>query len=68
MTQEEKETLITHWMDLVCAVFVAENRLANEWLPKLKSTQNAPQHKKEQLADDYVRAIATEIVEKGVKE
>lgn len=65
MTPEEKEEMIIHWMDLAAAVFKAEDAIKAEWFPKLQATKDATQFEKEQIADAYLRAIATEIVEKG---
>ena len=68
MTPEEKEELIVHWMDIAAAVFTAEDNISDEWQPKLQASKNASAIVKEQIATAYLRAIATEIVEKGTKE
>lgn len=58
-----KEEMIIHWMDIAAAVFKAEDAIKDEWLPKLQATKNASKITKEQMADAYIRAIATEILE-----
>lgn len=58
-----REDMITHWADIAIAVFKAEDAIKDEWLPKLKATKYASEVTKEQMANAYVRAIATEIVD-----
>lgn len=58
-----KEDMIIHWMDIAAAVFKAEDAIKDEWLPKLQATKNASKITKEQIADAYLRAIATEILD-----
>lgn len=60
MTKEEQ---IIHWMDIARAVFMAEDEISKEWFPKLRKAKDLPSDERRQLADDYLRAIATEIVE-----
>ena len=60
MTREE---MIEHWANIASAVFKAEDAIKDEWLPKLQATKNASKVTKEQIADAYLRAIATEIVD-----
>lgn len=60
----KKEELIEHWMLLAKTVFVAEDNIIDEWKPKLEASKNASAIVKEQIADAYLRAIATEIIEK----
>ena len=61
----DNEVLIHHWMDIISAVFHAEQRISDEWTPKLEkmNEQSAEQRKKTAL--DYLRAMAIEIVESG---
>lgn len=68
MTEQEKNELIDHWMLLAKTVFVAEDNISDEWKPKLEASKNASAAEKEQIAEAYLRAIATEIVEKGYEE
>jgi hypothetical protein len=58
-----KEEMIEHWADIASAVFKAEDAIKDEWLPKLQASKNASAIVKEQMADAYLRAIATEIIE-----
>ena len=60
-----KEEQIRHWMDIAAAVFKAEDEISKEWFPKLRKAKNLPSDERRQLADDYLRAIATEIIENG---
>lgn len=56
--------MIEHWMLLAKAVFVAEDNIKDEWQPKLQTSKNASAVTKEQIANAYLRAIATEIIDK----
>ena len=53
---------LKHWKVLINTVFRAEDAIKNKWLPILQATKNASQEDKEKIADDYVTAIATEIL------
>lgn len=55
-------------MLLAKTVFAAEDNISDEWKPKLEAAKNASKIVKEQIANAYLRAIATEIIEKGYKE
>jgi hypothetical protein len=68
MTDKERQELIEHWMLLAQTVFAAEDNISDEWKPKLEASKNASAIVKEQMADAYLRAIATEIIEKGYEE
>ena len=68
MTPQEKQQLVEHWMLLAQTVFAAEDNISDEWKPKLEASKNASHIVKEQIANAYLRAIATEIVEKGDEE
>ena len=59
----KKEELIEHWMLLAKTVFVAEDNIKDEWLPKLQASKNSSAIVKEQVANAYLRAIATEILD-----
>ena len=62
MTKEEQ---ILHWMDIAAAVFRAEDEISKEWFPKLRATKDAPKEERARIADEYLRAIASEIIENG---
>lgn len=68
MTDKERQELIEHWMLLAKTVFVAEDNISSEWKPKLEASKNASAAEKEQIAEAYLRAIATEIIEKGYEQ
>lgn len=68
MTNKERQDLVEHWMLLAKTVFAAEDNISDEWKPKLEAAKNASKIVKEQIANAYLRAIATEIIEKGYKE
>lgn len=68
MTEQEKNELIEHWMLLAKTIFAAEDNIREEWKPKLEASKNASAIVKEQIANSYLRAIATEIIEKGYEE
>ena len=63
-----RQDLIDHWMLLAKTIFAAEDNISDEWKPKLEASKNASKIVKEQMATAYLRAIATEIVEKGYEE
>jgi hypothetical protein len=60
MTREQQ---ITHWAPIVSTVFRAENNIKAEWLPRLQEAKNLDEPLKEALADEYVRAVAAEIID-----
>ena len=43
-------------------MFRAEDAIKSKWLPILQATKDASQEEKEKIADNYVTAIATEIL------
>ena len=61
-----KEQMIEHWMDIAAAVFRAEDEISDVWFPRLRAAKkDMPSDERRQLADNYLRAIATEIIENG---
>ena len=58
-----KEQQIAHWAAIVRTVFRAEDNIKAEWLPRLQEAKNLDKPLKEALADEYVRAIAAEIID-----
>ena len=62
---EDRETMILHWMGIAAAVFRAEDEISDEWFPKLRATKDAPKEERARIADEYLRAIATEIIDNG---
>jgi len=63
-----KAELIEHWMGIVACVFQAEDKLRDEWRDRLRSALEMDPDERAELCDDYLRAIATEIVEVGAVE
>ena len=59
---ESKEELIERWMTIASAVFAAEDNILDVWFPKLKVAKKCTQEEKQKIADDYLRAIAEEIL------
>jgi len=53
---------LKHWKILINTVFRAEDAIKSKWLPILQATKDASQEEKEKIADNYVTAIATEIL------
>jgi len=60
MTREQQ---IAHWAPIVSAVYRAEDNIKAEWFPRLQEAKNLDQPQREALADEYCRAVATEIVD-----
>ena len=58
-TQEDLEKM----KDTVYIVFRAEDTIKGDWVEKLNETKDADSETKKRIADEYVTAIATEILE-----
>lgn len=58
-TQEDLEK----FKDTVYIVFRAEDTIKGDWIEKLNETKDADSETKERIADEFVTAIATEILE-----
>ena len=56
------EEKITHMMAVVEAVFRAEENISKEWLPKLRAAKELPKEEREKVADEYLRAMAIELL------
>lgn len=63
-----KDELIEHWMGIVACVFQAEDKLRDEWAPRLKEALHLSPDERVELCDDYLRAIAEEILSKTDQE
>ena len=61
----DREELILHWMDIIAAVFSAEDSIKPEWEPRLKLALQMSPDERVELCDNYLRAIAVEILENG---
>ena len=58
-TQEDVEKM-KHTVDIV---FRAELAISEEWQPKIKDMLNLQDEERNKLADEYMEAIAVEILE-----
>ena len=65
MTRQEA---IERWTDIASTVFCAEERIAKEWNERLREAPSLSKEEQHELAQDYCRAIATEIVSKTTDE
>lgn len=54
-----RDELIAHWKEIAMAVFVAESKIIDEWAQRLR---NAKVNGDESVADEYLEAIANEII------
>ena len=57
-----RKELIERWKDIASAVFKAENRIIDEWLPRLNSAKKKEENAV-RVVDDYLTAIAEEIID-----
>lgn len=62
MTREEE---IEGLKPIIRAVFTADDKIRDEWQPKFKEVKNLPPDETIRLVDDYVTAVAAEIVDKS---
>lgn len=57
-----RKELISRWKQIASAVFWAENNIITDWRPRLES---ATKENSKEVADAYLEAIATEIIDKS---
>lgn len=57
---------IEHWADIIRTVFTAESNIKNRdaWVQRLREARNLPEDQRMKVCNEYVRALATEIVSK----
>lgn len=55
-----RKELIERWKTIATAVFRAEDEIKAEWFPRLK---HAKKENASEMADAYLEAIATEIID-----
>lgn len=55
-----RKELISRWKLIASAVFWAENNIIADWRPRLES---ATKENSKEMADAYLEAIATEIID-----
>ena len=65
MTRDEA---IERWSNIANTVFWAEEKISKEWHQRLKEAPNLSKEEQHQLADQYCKAIAAEIVSKTTDE
>lgn len=58
-----REKMIEHWMGIISCVFSAEDKLRDEWTQRLKEALSMSPDERVELCDNYLRAIATEILD-----
>ena len=61
MTRQE---VIERWKDIISTVFWAEEAINKEWKERLHAAPSMTHEEQQQFADEYMTAIATEIVSK----
>ena len=61
MTRQEAIEL---WKSMAAAVFMAEEAISKEWNERLHAAPSMTHEEKQQFIDEYMTAIATEIVSK----
>ena len=61
MTRQEAIEL---WKSMAAAVFMAEEAISKEWNERLHAAPSMTHEEQQQFADEYITAIATEIVSK----
>lgn len=61
MTRNEA---IEHWKDIAKAVFAAENAVIDQWQQRLKAAKKMTNEEQIKVLDEYLTAVATEIVSK----
>ena len=65
MTREEA---IERWSHIANTVFWAEEKISKEWQQWLKEAPNLSKEEQHELASEYCKAIATEIVKNTTDE
>jgi len=60
MTREQQ---IAHLAPIVSTVYRAEDNIKAEWFPRLQEAKHLDEPQRQALADEYCRAVATEMVD-----
>ena len=63
-----REKAIERWSDIASTVFWAQENISEEWYERLKAAHTMTKEEQHQLADQYCKAIAAEIVSKTTDE
>ena len=59
-----RQAVIERWKFIVNRVFCAEEAISEEWDERLHAAPSMTHEEQQQFADEYMTAIATEIVSK----
>lgn len=65
MTRQEA---INHWAAIVHTVFAAEYAIMDDWKYRLIAARLLSKEEKQKLSDEYLEAVATEIVSRTTGE
>ena len=68
MMKRKRSEAIDRWKLIISAVFAAEAAISKDWKFKLKAAKNLGQEEREKLADEYLEAIAEEIISGAEKQ
>ena len=60
----KRQAVIERWKFIVNRVFWAEEAISEEWDERLHAAPSMTREEQQQFADEYMTAIATEIVSK----
>ena len=60
---DRREIKISRWMTIASAVFRAEDSIKDKWMERLASAKGLSGKGRTRLAEEYLRAIAVEIVD-----
>lgn len=63
-----REQAVGYWKAIANVVFSAENLIVHEWLPRLKEAQQASAEELLKVHEEYITAIAKEIVKRMTDE
>lgn len=63
-----RKQAIKHWKPIIKAVFVAEESISDAWQQKLKEAANLPPDEQIRFLDEYLAAVAEEILSKTTDE
>ena len=63
-----RQQAIDHWKAIIPAVFRAEDKLQGQWRARLSAAKEMPSDERTRLAEEYVTALATEIVSQTTDE
>lgn len=63
-----RQQAIDRWRAIIPAVFRAENILQGQWRDRLLAAKEMPSDERIRLAEEYVTALATEIVSQTTEE